>query len=83
MVIPYAFILIGTFTTLLGTNAQAQDAAKLDSTYKSDIQPLLKKHCYDCHSGDTLEAEIDLGAATNLEPNRKHSNEVGITYQNC
>lgn len=70
---PLALILIGTLVLLLDTNAQAQDTAKLDSTYKSDIQPLLKKHCYDCHSGDTLEAEIDLGAATDLDHIRKHS----------
>ncbi len=69
----FALILIASLMLLLTTCLQAQDTAKLDSTYQTDVQPLLKKHCYDCHSGDTLEAEIDLGAATNLEHVRKHS----------
>lgn len=70
---PFTLLLLSTLASLLGTSSHAQDTAKLDSTYKSDIQPLLKKHCFDCHSGDTLEAEIDLGAATNLDHVRKHS----------
>ena len=73
MVNPIVLLLIGTLASLLSTHSQAQDTAKLNATYKSDVQPLLKKHCYDCHSGDTLEAEIDLSADTNLDQVRKHS----------
>ena len=27
--------------------------------YSEEIRPLLKKYCYDCHAGETTEAEID------------------------
>ena len=32
----------------------------LDSTYQDRIQPLLDRYCYECHSGEDAEAEIDL-----------------------
>ena len=42
-------------------NAQQSDA-KLAADYSSWIQPLLKKFCFECHSGDRIEAEIDLSS---------------------
>lgn len=39
---------------------RAQDAAAFDSTYSLDVVPLLEQYCFDCHSGDTIEADLDL-----------------------
>ena len=32
----------------------------LDSTYGSEIRPLLSQYCFECHSGEDSEADIDL-----------------------
>ncbi len=46
---------------ILGTHqSRAQDAAAFDSTYSLEVVPLLEQYCFDCHSGDTVEADLDL-----------------------
>ncbi|MFO0922174.1 MAG: DUF1587 domain-containing protein [Pirellulales bacterium] len=42
--------------------AQCQiDDAKSKSDYTSSVLPLLKTYCFECHSGDRIEAELDFG----------------------
>jgi hypothetical protein len=49
---------------LLSQPSRAQNVTPPNVTqpeYTSTIQPLLKKFCFKCHSGETTEADIDLG----------------------
>lgn len=55
---------------LLSSIVSAQDLAP---AYQAEIQPLLKSYCYECHSGDTLEADLDFAAFTDLASVRKHA----------
>ncbi len=66
-------ILLGACLLLFASFAWAEDSAQLNDAYKSNIQPLLKTYCHECHSGDTLEADIDLAAFTDLIQIRKHT----------
>ncbi len=40
--------------------AEGRSAAALDGDFRKTIQPLLRKYCFDCHSADIAEAEVDL-----------------------
>ena len=53
--------------------AAAQDAtdAAADRAFGSVVQPLLKRFCFECHSGDCTEAEIDLAASGTIADVRK------------
>ncbi|MCU0880977.1 MAG: hypothetical protein MUF06_24680 [Pirellulaceae bacterium] len=53
--------------------AQANEPAGLETAYRAEIQPLLKSYCYECHSDDTQEAEIDLAAFTDLAAIRQQT----------
>ncbi len=53
--------------------AQTVDPAELDPTFKKFIQPLLVQLCYDCHSGDLIEGEIDLTAFGDIEQIRQQT----------
>lgn len=55
---------------LLASIVSAQDLAP---AYQAEIQPLLKTYCYECHSGDTLEADLDFAAFPDLNSVRKQS----------
>ena len=55
---------------LLTAIVHAQDLAP---AYQGEIQPLLKTYCYECHSGDTLEADLDFAAFRDLASVRKHA----------
>ena len=57
---------------LLPTVASAQDrTTELADNYISRVQPLLKKFCFECHSGDRVEAEIDLGSFATTDDMRR------------
>ncbi len=53
--------------------AQTVDSAELDASFKKFIQPLLVQHCYECHSGDLIEGEIDLTDFGNIEQIRQQT----------
>ncbi|MEW4456011.1 DUF1592 domain-containing protein [Bremerella sp. JC817] len=38
-----------------------------EARYVEEVRPLLQKYCFDCHAGDTTEAEIDLGRFNTFE----------------
>lgn len=53
---------IGLFLLCQAGEAQVQPSPKITQTeYTSAIKPLLKTFCFKCHSGETTEADIDLG----------------------
>lgn len=43
-----------------GVAADAPAADAIERDWQPQIQPLLKRYCFECHSGDRTEAEIDL-----------------------
>ena len=53
--------------------AQTVDPAELDPTFKKFIQPLLFQFCYNCHSGDLIEGEIDLTGFGDIEQIRQQT----------
>ena len=49
----------------------AQDRTAFEKQYRSQIRPLMKKLCYECHAGDRTEAEVDLSTFVTLADVRK------------
>ena len=69
-----AYGLVCLVVLLVGTSiTHADDSTKLDASFPADVQPLLKTYCYECHSGDTIEGELDFAAFTNLSQVRQHT----------
>ena len=69
-----AYGLLGLLAFLfIASSMPADDSTKLDASFQADVQPLLKTYCYECHSGDTIEGELDFAAFTNLSQVRKHT----------
>lgn len=52
-----------------GAEPEAKD---LEKNYGGEIRPLLATYCLKCHSGDLIEAEVDLGAIGTFADVRKH-----------
>ena len=55
-------LLLGALA-LSGTvahSAEPANAKQLEAAYSSEIQPLIKRFCHECHAGERTEAEIDL-----------------------
>jgi hypothetical protein len=44
--------------------------------YPSDVQPILDKHCINCHSGDEPEAELDLTGTMTRHFSRSYENLI-------
>ena len=56
------------------TAQQADDTQRntaLQHAYQTSIQPLLKRYCHSCHSGDRTEAEIDLEMFSTIDAVKK------------
>ena len=51
--------------------AQDESTAALERAYGSAMQPLLRRYCFECHSGKRTEAEIDLAEFTSVATLRK------------
>ena len=43
----------------------------LERAYTAEVRPLLKRYCHKCHSGELIEAEIDLAAFVHWSDVRK------------
>ena len=58
---------------LFATIAAADDSQSSGAIeYRNQIRPLVERYCNDCHSGETTEADIDLGAfATHADVRRQ------------
>ncbi len=73
-----AGLLAGLFAVLLlssriVTRADEPGTKTLERAYAPEILPLVKKYCHECHSGDRIEAEIDLASFTTWGEVRQHS----------
>jgi hypothetical protein len=62
--------LVFVLTMILGiqhANAQSKSPVSVkQQTYQIRIQPLLKTYCFECHAGDTTEADVDLEEFPNI-----------------
>lgn len=55
-------------------SASAGDPTTLENartSFATDVRPLIAKYCDDCHSGDLIEAQVDLGAVTDFDAVRR------------
>jgi hypothetical protein len=53
--------------------AEEPSATKLAATYKTQIRPLMKRYCHDCHGGsDMVEGDINLAAMKRWDDVAKH-----------
>jgi len=65
-------IALGAFLPAM-VRADAPDAAALEKSYAPDIRPLMQRYCNECHSGENIEADIDLAAFPSIAEVRKHT----------
>jgi hypothetical protein len=47
-------------------------ADRLGESFRTEVQPLLRKYCFECHSGDLTEADVDFESFSSLESVRKN-----------
>src|SRR6185436_13004449 len=52
--------------------ADEPEAKMLEKGYGGEIRPLIVSYCQKCHSGDRIEADVDLGAIGTWTDVRKH-----------
>lgn len=52
--------------------AQDKSADAMERAYTSAVLPLLRRYCFECHSGKRTEAEIDLAESATVAAVRKH-----------
>ena len=65
-------LLVALAAASLPTAASAQESdAKLTADYASRVRPLLKRFCFECHSGERVEAEIDLSSFATTDDMRR------------
>jgi RNAse (barnase) inhibitor barstar len=68
-----AFVL-AVFLGDLPTDAQNEAPAVVtDQSYHANIRPLLKQLCFDCHSGDNTEADVDLAEFATVDDLRRQT----------
>jgi len=53
-------------------DADEPEARMLEKGYGGEIRPLIVSYCQKCHSGDRIEADVDLGAIGSWADVRKH-----------
>ena len=46
--------------------AQEDPILAISSEYDQDVQHLLRQFCFDCHSGEVIEAELDMSLFKSL-----------------
>lgn len=49
----------------------AGDSGEPAKTFDASVRPLLSKYCFDCHSGNVTEGDLDLGAFKSVADVRK------------
>ena len=56
----WRWLIVVLVASCIGGAAVAQQPQSLQAEFQPAIRPLLKKLCFECHSGKKIEAEIDL-----------------------
>lgn len=59
-------------SSLLGAN-ESPTAVALTKAYESSVHSLLQRYCFDCHSGDLIEADLDLSLFKTTAEIRLHT----------
>lgn len=62
-----SLLAIVVATMCAGAAAQAEAPQKDGSLYLEHVQPILRQHCYECHSGDTQEGGLRVDHPTFLK----------------
>lgn len=60
------------FASGMLSRADEATVKALEADFEPAIRPLVQRYCYECHSGDRLEADLDLAAFTSWGTIRKH-----------
>jgi len=63
-------VAVACVSSLEGAQSDS-DLARLEQAYQPEVQLLLKRYCYKCHSGDDSEGEIDLEAFATMADVRR------------
>jgi len=67
-----ALLLAALLPSRQPAGAAEPDLNVLSVAYQTEIQPLVARYCHECHSGERIEAEIDLASFATLADVRKH-----------
>jgi len=67
-----AVLLSVVFRTRQPAWAAEPDLTALGVAYQTNIQPLVAHYCHECHSGERIEAEIDLATFATWADVRRH-----------
>lgn len=61
--------MLGCFAATAPLCFAADEKPKLSPTeeFQKEIQPILKKHCYDCHDADVAKGDLNLESFDNLD----------------
>ena len=59
---PALICIAATLFATYPVRADESDATALARSYSSDIRPLVARYCLKCHSGERIEADVDLAA---------------------
>jgi hypothetical protein len=64
-----AIAMLGCFAAAAPLCFSADEKPKLSpaEVYQKEIQPILKKHCYDCHDADVAKGDLNLAHFDTLE----------------
>ena len=76
--------LFGRISLLVGILAGGNDSwsqeteadASLERQLTSHVLPVLREYCFDCHSGDLIEAELDLSTLKSLADARRQAENL-------
>ena len=52
--------------------AQSEKVRQTEARYRAEILPILKSHCWDCHTGDSAEGGLQLDRYTNVATMNQH-----------
>lgn len=66
-------ILATTSLFVVGHAAEPDAVKQIEAAFGPAIQPLLKQYCFDCHSGEQIEADVDLSTFATIDDVRQNA----------
>ena len=66
-----------------GNDSRAQETesdASLERQLTSHVLPVLREFCFDCHSDDLIEAELDLSTLKSLTDARRQAEKLSLIH---
>ena len=71
-IVGLVLVLAGSSVAVTAQQADdPQHRTALHEAYQTNVQPLLKRYCHNCHAGDRTEAEIDLEVFSTIDAVQK------------